>query len=141
MIIIGLDNGITLKTKNKISYFPWFVNYKYEDWNNEEGKSPELEILYYRKCWGIRGEINSLLHNTEQNGGIISIDSEDIPAIIKIIEKYLDRNYYDEHADSIWEYEEMFPHLIQDIKNLCWFKIWLSSNKNEVIECYWYDSY
>lgn len=138
---MGLDNGLILKTKNKIENFPWYVNCKYESWLDKNKDYHELEVLYYRKCWGIRGEINALLHLWNNEECIKNVDPEDIPAIIRILEKYLDKEYYENNADSIWEYDEMINHLIQDIKNLCWFKEWLENNQDDVIECYWYDSY
>ena len=138
---MGLDNGIMLKCKNKIdlSLLPWFVNIELDKYSDDR-ITYEYEITYFRKCWGIRGEVCMLLHSPE-DGGYSTIDPEDIPAIIRILEKYSEKEYWDENADSIWEYDEQIHNIRQTIKNLLWLKEYLENNKDNVDECYWYDSY
>ncbi len=141
---MGLDNGIILRCKNEIDLnkLPWFVDIELEDYEFDTRKKQtnNYEITYFRKCWGIRGEICRLLHSPE-DGGYSAVDSEDIPAIIRILEKYSEKNYWDENADSIWEFEEQIYNIRQTIKNLLWLKMYLEENKDNVSECVWYDSY
>ena len=75
----------------------------------------------------------------EQEQYEIKIDIEDIPAIIKIIYKFLSKDYWEEYGDSIWEYEEIKEHLVQDIMNLKWLYDFMQKNDN--IEVRFYDSY
>lgn len=141
---MGLDNGIILRCKNKIDLnkLPWFVDIELEDYEFDTRKKQtnNYEITYFRKCWGIRGEICRLLHSPE-DGGYSAVDSEDIPAIIRILEKYSEKNYWNENAESIWEFEDQIYNIRQTIKNLLWLKTYLEENKDNVSECVWYDSY
>ena len=53
--------------------------------------------------------------------------------------KYLDKEYYENNADSIWEYNEYKDNIQQSIINLMWLKMYMESHP-EVI-AYFYDSY
>jgi hypothetical protein len=131
---MGLDNGIVLKdtTRQNIET-PWFVSFPFDnDYDNK------LDVCYWRKCWGIRNEIKRILH-LKDNEYKCKVEEDDIPAIIRILEKYLDKDYWDDNAESIWIYDEYKPHLIQQIKNLLWLREYLRTYKRA--ECYFYDSY
>lgn len=106
------------------------------DWNEWYG---EQEIVYFRKHWGIRGEILAKLHCTQDNDSETPVDSEDIIPIVKILMKYLDREYYEDNAHSIWEYYEAYNHIQDSIINLIWLKMYMDSHPE--VECYFYDSY
>ncbi len=112
---------------------PWYTSIE-ESYN---GKN--VEVCYWRECWGIRGDILHILHIDEDNSYHYNIESDNIPAIIKALEKYLNKEYWDANANSIWEYDEYFDNNIQNIRNLLWLKEYLEENPDA--ECYFYDSY
>lgn len=97
---MGLDNGIIVKNislknvpKNLVQ-LPLII----ED-------SDEIEIVYFRKCWGIRDAILDTIHGFAQDRS--PVDIEDIPAIIRALEKFCSKEYWDENANSIWTFEEV----------------------------------
>ena len=53
--------------------------------------------------------------------------------------KYLDREYYDENADSIWEYDEYKENIQHSIINLVWLRVYMETHPD--VTCYFYDSY
>ena len=131
---MGLDNGAVCKNikRNDIPSWvklPW-------GWNE---KRKDQEIIYFRKHWGIRGEILAKLHCTEDNDSQTPVDAEDIIPIVKILMKYLDKEYYDDNANSIWGYEDARDHIQQSIINLMWLKMYMESHPD--VECHFYDSY
>lgn len=128
---MGLDNGFICKNIKRdeiLSYvrLPW------------DGRDEDVEIAYFRKCWGIRGEIIRLLH-VKDDEYKIPVEKEDIIPIVKILMKYLDREYYDENADSIWEYDEYKENIQHSIINLMWLRVYMETHPD--VTCYFYDSY
>lgn len=134
---MGLDNGFIVRHKTTTAQFvknlPSFVKLPWEYKENSE----YVEIAYWRKCWGLRNEINSVLHLGDKYE--CNVDKEDIPAILKAIQRYLNPDYWNENADSIWEWEEYFPHMVQQYMNLTYlYEMWDNYPGLEVV---WYDSY
>ena len=128
---MGLDNGFICKNikRNEIPSYvrlPW------------DCRDEDIEIAYFRKCWGIRGEIIRLLH-VKDDEYKIPVEKEDIIPIVKILMKYLDREYYDENADSIWEYDEYKENIQHSIINLMWLRVYMETHPD--VTCYFYDSY
>ena len=128
---MGLDNGFICKNikRDEIPYYvrlPW------------DCRDEDIEIAYFRKCWGIRGEIIRLLH-VKDDEYKIPVEKEDIIPIVKILMKYLDREYYDENADSIWEYDEYKENIQHSIINLMWLRVYMETHPD--VTCYFYDSY
>lgn len=103
------------------------------------GEDNTIELIYFRKCWGIRGEILAKLHCVEDNDSETPVESEDILPIVKILMKYLDKEYYEDNADSIWEYPEYKDNIQQSIINLMWLKMYMESHPE--VTAYFYDSY
>lgn len=132
---MGLDNGISINTKYRGENLnlPWYV---------EMGEFDD--ICYWRKCWGIRDDIVRLLH-MDGKGGTCNLEAEDIPAIIRVIEKYITggQAYWDEAGHSIWEFSEIKENLLQNVGNLLWLKEELERREAEGITdfAYFYDSY
>lgn len=112
---MGLDNGIIVKCDNMEEFFdncPSFVKTVFGD----------NEICYWRKCWGLRGEILGVLHSSDYK---TKIDKEDIPAILDVIKKYLNPDYWDYNANSIWSWEDYFEHNVQQYINLSYlYDVW-----------------
>ena len=128
---MGLDNGFICKNI-KCDEIPSYVKWP------EDGRDEDIEIAYFRKCWGIRGEIIRLLH-VKDDEYKIPVEKEDIIPIVKILMKYLDREYYDENADSIWEYDEYKENIQHSIINLMWLRVYMETHPD--VTCYFYDSY
>lgn len=130
---MGLDNGIKLRTYNEIL----------------RGRSCNVEICYFRKCWGIREKILDILkaNHTEYNtsefgGGTYNLDSKDIKDIKKIIKRFLDEDYFNNYADSkVFTYEEYKPILKKAYNNLRWLRWYLWLCGSNVKRLWFYDSY
>lgn len=129
---MGLDNGLVCRNIKR-NDIPYWVNLPF-DWQDED-----IDLLYFRKCWGIRGEILAKLHCIKDNDSRTPVESEDILPIVKILMQYLDKEYYDDNADSIWEYEEAYDNIQKSIINLIWLKTYMEEHKD--VTAYFYDSY
>lgn len=128
---MGLDNGFICKNIKR-DEIPSYVRLPWDC------RDEDVEIAYFRKCWGIRGEIIRLLH-VKDDEYKIPVEKEDIIPIVKILMKYLDREYYDENADSIWEYDEYKENIQHSIINLMWLRVYMETHPD--VTCYFYDSY
>ena len=131
---MGLDNGAICKNIKRDD-IPTWVHLPW-GWRTDRD---DVELIYFRKYWGIRSEILCKLHCTEDNDSETCIDAEDIIPIVKILMKYLDKEYYEDNANSIWEYEEAYDNIQQSIINLMWLKIYMESHPD--VQCYFYDSW
>ena len=128
---MGLDNGFICKNIKR-DEIPSYVRLPWDC------RDEDVEIAYFRKCWGIRGEIIRLLH-VKDDEYKIPVEKEDIIPIVKILMKYLDREYYDENADSIWEYDKYKENIQHSIINLMWLRVYMETHPD--VTCYFYDSY
>lgn len=131
---MGLDNGFEVKGLKR-SEIPSFVKYIWYDWYKPD---QDIELVYWRKCWGLREAVLKVLHG-EPDRYEFKVEAEDIPAIIRAIQPFFSKEYWEEEGDSVWTFEEKFPSLIQDVINLTWLKDYLESHPDS--ECYFYDSY
>ena len=129
---MGLDNGFICKNIKRDEIPSWVEL----PWDL---KDKDIEIAYFRKCWGIRNEILAKLHCIKDNDSRTPVESEDILPIVKILMQYLDKEYYDDNADSIWEYEEAYGNIQRSIINLIWLKTYMEEHKD--VTAYFYDSY
>ena len=108
-----------------------------------------VEVAYWRKCWGIRDAIVNKLHlpiesedyklNAKFENGDYKLNVEDIAAIIKILKPFFSEDYWNEYADSIWEFNEYFDNMLQIMINLKWLQMYMKINPD--IEVVFYDSY
>lgn len=133
---MGLDNGIILETDDKSILDELFGLDEYE--KNRFLKTGEVHIAYWRKCWGIRNEIISILH-MKQDECEHPVEEDDIPAIIRGLYKFLKHDYWEENGDSIWTYDEIIDNLFSQILNLKWLQKYLKTHPD--VKCYFYDSY
>lgn len=134
---MGLDNGIEIRNfkKDKLNEIPNFI--QYTKYYNKDADVADIEIAYWRKCWGVRAAILDALHSDEEYG--IEIDREDIPKIIEALIPFFSKEYWNEEADSIWEFEEYFNNMLSIIINLKWLYSYMEDNPN--LEVVFYDSY
>lgn len=131
---MGLDNGFRIQNINPER----FKNAPPRKVQDIEETQDGYEVIYFRKCFGIRNSILQVLH-APKNGGDYNVDAEDLPAIFRKIARYLDEEYWDEHGDSIWLYEEILPRLMDTLLILGWLYGEMKNDPN--ITCTFYDSY
>lgn len=129
---MGLDNGIVVRNaKNKykgIKYF-WEDIYTGND----------IEVAYWRKCWGIRNQILTVLNENLGGGGNYKLGLDELKYVIKLLKAFTKREYWDEYADSIWTFDEFKDQQKRIIRNLK--KLYREMKKDPNIEVYFYDSY
>lgn len=135
---MGLDNGIILKSKNKVE-FPSYVNIKdVTQWYPNKDNCYYYEVAYWRKCWNVRSAIMSIIGAEEPSEGEFDVTSHkclDIAA--DLILMMTDPNCWDED-ESIWSWEEIKDSLFQQVINLKWIATH-SDEYNGYL--YFYDSY
>lgn len=126
---MGLDNGINVKATSRweaIQELDALFPKKYNgNW----------EVCYWRKCWNVRSDIFSVLACPRViNDGEYPIQLEHIDQIIDVLKSYNEDNW----DLSIWEFEEMKPHLKEQAKKLKKLKKLMEKYPLSV---YFYDSY
>lgn len=133
---MGLDNGIVIKAKKEFTWKSKLGNssiYEYQFI-----KDDTLEVCYWRKCWGIRNDIIHRLHMVSNECNNEELESADIRAIVRILELYTNKEYWEQNADSIWEYKDMIETLWNQIYTL----VYVESLVNDgLVEVSFYDSW
>ena len=134
--LIGLDNGIVIRKKDHSSKIelPSFVK---DRWDFSE--TDQVEIAYWRKCWGIRDRILDVLGG-ENDTGHYNITQPQLLEIINKLKKFLHQDYWEDYAESIWEYDEFIENQVEILINLSWLS-WFMIQEGNDIEVYFYDSY
>ena len=137
---MGLDNGIYVKSKkrNLTRYdLPEGIAYPFdEDYNGE------VEILYWRKNWGLRNAVMNAFgwRAASADQYKFEIDTPDqVIELIKIIVGFMDRETWEEDGDSIWEYDVAINVLKYNIINLAIIAAYMQFNPDVYLE--FYDSY
>lgn len=135
---MGLDNGILITShKRKITreMLPKELIYPSNGDYFEDG----IEILYWRKNWGLRNKILDLDLLIDENNDYIIDTPSQVFEIIKIISSFLDKETWEKKADSIWEYQEVLPILQENIINLAIIAAYMKNNQDVYLK--FYDSY
>ena len=132
---MGLDNGIIIKESDKIrkdlEKCPCFT------WDDIDGN--EQQLAYWRKCWGIRDAILSVLRKDHNSCGEHEVEYDDIKPILKALRPFLSKEYWDENADSIWEFDEQLDNMVNIYIRLTWLSDYMQTHKG--LKVYFYDSY
>ena len=146
---MGLDNGIRIKNVRiediKVPWFvdkrPWYQHEPEPESEHEEERELYVEVIYWRKCWGIRNAIMNKFHfiDDKKSVGKYLIEFEDIPALYRVLTPFMDKQYYEDNADSIWDYDDYSEHLQNDILTLLWLGEFMLEHPDA--EVYFYDSY
>ena len=131
---MGLDNGIEIQRHEKSMSV--YNKIKHFEKSGDKEHEYDFEVLYYRKCWNLRGIIADAI------GGIYDnletpVEREHIPKIISALKSVNEKNWEDE-GGSIWEYKEQKPHIKRHIKNLKY--LYRLMGKYD-LDVYFYDSY
>lgn len=139
VILMGLDNGIILISKNKIEEekLPFFMKGTVSSYDNNTNKEYRVTIAYYRKCYDLRNKIMKACNCPDNDE--IELSRNSLIYIRGILIDYLiDYKSWDKE-NSIWDFEEMIEHLTYDILRLSWAIDYISNNSFSY--CYFYDSY
>ncbi len=133
---MGLDNSIAVHSNcRKItrSMLPEGLVYP---WNEELEEG--VEILYWRKNWGLRNAVLNYFDDDEKYEYTIET-SQQVFDLIRIIVSFMDENKWEDEGDSIWEYNEILPTLQQNIINLAIIASFMRNNPD--VYLIFYDSY
>ena len=137
---MGLDNGIYVKSnKRKVTrdMLPTGLVYPFEN-----DLSDDVEILYWRKNWGLRADVLDTFGWSGMTDEVYSFEidtPEQVMIFIEVIAKWLDEERGCDDARSIWTYREIRPVLIQNIINLSMIYTFMLDNPDIYLE--FYDSY
>lgn len=141
MIPIGLDNSVIVHSnRRKITremlpegmVYPWD-----EKFDSQEGG---VEILYWRKNWGLRDIVVNTFSNCEGVDYEYLIETpQQVFELIKIIVPFMSKEKWEEDGDSIWDYDEILPILQQNIINLALIASFMKNNPD--VYLLFYDSY
>lgn len=127
---MGLDNGFVVKMDSMDEKdIPSYILY------NTYGEL--YEFAYWRKCYGIRNLILTILYPYE-NDAYIKVSASHLRTIAKELHKFLSRPYWEAHADTFWTYEEIIDNLINSCIALRWLSGYLEDHPE--VKCYFYDS-
>lgn len=133
---MGLDNGIILKKNSTVLPFWLKRQFEYEP-------SENLEICYWRKCWGIRNTILLMGFENKQkilaNDGMYYLTAKDIHTIRAVLQYFSHKKTWENESDSIWSWKDFRQTLRKQRRALWWLEGYLRKNPEAV--CYFYDSY
>ena len=110
----------------------------YDGWKGIETNG-DVELAYWRKCWGIRNEILWTLGVDHQGDGDYLVSREKLKEIIEVLKKFTNKEYWEDNADSIWEYDEFKDNQKQNIKQLRWIYGYMKWHPD--VQLFFYDSY
>lgn len=129
---MGLDNGVIVRGVKRNELSP-FMRYPY-DKDYYDG----VEVCYWRKCWGLRGWfLREAYPNRECGQDYFQLTEREINILLKIIRNYL--RHPEDWDQSIWEFDEIKPHLRKQQWNLVLLRTWMRKHPDAYV--YFYDSY
>ena len=135
---MGLDNGIYVRSVHRKitrAMLPEELVYPFD-----KDYSDGVEILYWRKNWGLR---NAVVHTFPTEGDsdyyYLIETSQQVFELIRIIVSFMNKETWEEDGDSIWDYDEILPILQQNVMNLAIIASFMINNPD--IYLVFYDSY
>lgn len=139
---MGLDNGIILETNKPIVYKPWFTGFEII----KEDCTPNrfiYDLAYWRKCWGLRQEIfEAIGEKVDDETYEYNLGLEELKNIIKVLFT-VNNPYKWDVLSGIWDYEDstIGKMIFYQIGTLLWTYEWWNKRPQDIIRCYFYDSY
>ena len=131
---MGLDNSLIVsRPKRKKPYCFSPILSRFERCDYSSVSKEVYEVFYFRKCWGVRGAILSVLENHKDNM-TSSVSPREIPNIIAILKRFNNEKYWDEWASSIWDYDEIKKSLRRYIWNLRLLRILMFFHPDYTLE-------
>lgn len=132
---MGLDNGFILRNPGSRE-FPDIIKQRVKEW----ASSDEPEVIYWRKCYSFRDAVLDIIQNpNEEETYDYDVPRDKIPEIIEELSNYLDYEYWEYNADTIWDYEDFVGSFYLDILILNWLYFYLKDNPSSSLT--FYDSY
>lgn len=111
---MGLDNGIIAKNRKT---------------------KEQRKIAYWRKCYGLRGDIFSIIDAQETDGYYYPISTQNLLKILKQLYHYNSKTW----SYSIWTWKEIKPSIRKQKRKILFWYIYSHINKNW--DFLFYDSY
>lgn len=132
---MGLDNGFLIRNMSKedMKKAPYYQERKYDS------ETDSYEPIYWRKCYNLREAVFDVLRGEQNDTYEYKIKPDDVPELIKNLRPFLNKLYWDDHADCIWDYKEMFSSMYEDLVFLEWFQTYYKEHPE--VEMIFYDSY
>ena len=135
---MGLDNGIYVRSAHRKitrAMLPEELVYPFD-----KDYSDGVEILYWRKNWGLR---NTVVYTFPTMPGAeynyIIETPQEVFDLIHIIISFMNKETWEEDGDSIWDYDEILPILQRDVMNLAIIASFMKNNPD--VYLVFYDSY
>lgn len=133
---MGLDNGIYVKSNRREitrDILPESLVYPFD--------GNDVEIAYWRKCWGLRNNILNVLGTRFAEDNYESeIDTiEKVQDVMDVIYYFMDKEHWESEGDSIWEYKNSIRGLRDDYMNLVIMIEFMKDNPD--VYLVFYDSY
>ena len=105
-----------------------------------EDFSSGVEILYWRKNWGLRNVIVHTFPTEDESDYYYLIETpQQVFELIRIIVSFMNKETWEEDGDSIWDYDEILPTLQQNVINLAIVAAFMKNNPD--VYLIFYDSY
>lgn len=140
MITIGLDNGIDVKSRRRAITRKMLPEGLVYPWDEKLDSPDTVEILYWRKNWGLRNKVVETFPLCDGSDWEYAIEtSQQVFELIKIIVSFMNKETWEEDGDSIWDYDEILPILQRDIINLAIIAAFMKNNPD--VYLVFYDSY
>ena len=140
MITIGLDNGIEVKSRRRAITREMLPEGLVYPWDEKFDGPDTVEILYWRKNWGLRDKVVETFPLCDGSDWEYVIEtSQQVFELIKIIVSFMNKETWEEDGDSIWDYDEILPILQRDITNLAIIAAFMKNNPD--VYLVFYDSY
>ena len=127
---MGLENGIILEMNTKIKYQPWFCSLELDKYD-EKNNFYQYLVDFWCSGYELRMKIFEALHISSEGGGEFVLGYEDILRIINVIKNESKYNGYFEDKCFFWH----------TIDNLYWVYEYMIKRPQDIIRCYFYDSY
>ena len=141
MITIGLDNGVVVHSNIRDLTREMLPELDYP--HSTDYYDIGIEIVYWRKNWGLRNEVVNYLSNcskaNEYRGEFIIDTPAQVFDIMKIIISFMNKEKWEKEGDSIWDYEEIIDTLQRDVGNLAIIASFMKNNPD--VYLIFYDSY
>lgn len=136
---MGLDNSFDLHItdREKFGELPKWL--KRAPWQEamDEPNDVMVELLYWRKCYNIRGEVYDCLKDfTFPEGTDVEyckINLDQFETIVNHLMECYNYDWWQKNDDSIWEWSDMQPKTLEDGSESNWLKV-----QEGVCDNYWY---
>lgn len=131
---MGLDNGIMMRRRDG-KPMKWIQSLRLFSFYNQE-----VDLAYWRRCWGLRREIMAVAHCKDGDDTELSV--KNLTDILRLIRIY----HFDETAwcDACNDYWEYTKHVRRNGWRFCinlWLARFLIKFFPQVYQVYFYDSY